>query len=229
MNQNNKIGSLIILVLVVFMFDNCSLKTSKKEYQSKAIEYLQKNDNINALNYINKAIDIDSADDVSFVIKGRIENILNNYQDALNCFNIALELNKSNTAAYYHKAMSLYLLSRYDSAIYYFNSSIKTKGSDTLYIDYKNLEIDKNGSEDIPMADIRYFRGLSYYYQNNFIAALRDFLFCETVNYNLKQTYLYIGNIYLKYDKVLEGCLYLRKADSLNNDLAERYINQFCK
>src|SRR5258705_124332 len=92
---------------------------------------------------------------------------------------------------------------------------------------YENL---KNGQptdayEDaIAIGNIRFFRGLAYYYNKNYNAATVDFEFAADQNCNKDRCFYYIGMIALDKGIYDLACKYLKLAILNGNDEAGKYL-----
>ncbi len=78
-----------------------------------------------------------------------------------------------------------------------FNSIVSQKSTGGFYIELEKNGIGKNIAKyDMPMVNIRYFRGLAFYHNNMTKSAFEDFQFCLSKNFNnsIVQT-LYGSNI----------------------------------
>jgi len=83
--------------------------------------------------------------------------------------------------------------------------------------------------QNVTMAEIRFFRGLSYYYLNQLGNAFRDLRFAADENYNVAKSFYYMGLVALKAEKNHIACKYLKLSINNGYKQAAEYLPNDCK
>ena len=229
--RNNIIITCLIFVSSFISLVSCDFKEDNFMNDiTMAISYKEKGDYKEALNYVNKSILIDSNKSFSFVLQGQIESSLEDDVAAIKSFAKAINLNQSNVSAYFYKALSFSLLNSFDSAIENFNKAIDIKqGVGKVYIEINNEHLPFEEQLNVPMYEIKYFRGLTFININKYYEALNDFEFSLLNHYMNSNCQYYIGAIYSKLGNKEKACTYLMQAKNGGNQDAEKIINKYCK
>ncbi len=227
-------GIFIIQVFFVIFLFACSQKALKDSRFENLIIDAQKNiENGNyskALILIKDAIKLDSSQSIAFLVRGKINSLLENDSSAIKDYTKAIHLNPQNTSAYFHQGVSYSLMDRDDLAINCFNEAIRTKTEGSLIFETSNNDLLIFERQiDVTMPALRFYRGKSFYNLKRDSLSLEDFLYCINTNYNKSNSLLYAGVLLLNKGVLEKGCLYLREAYVLGNEDAKRYISKFCK
>jgi len=176
-----------------------------------------------------KAIKIKTDNPIGYTLRGRALFEMDRNLDARKDFRNAVHLDSLNTTSLYYMGLISYDLNEYTMAIEYFNKAISTKGSDTLYFELNDKLSEYTYEENISMASLKYFRGICYYYNNDFINALTDLTFAANENYNKGRCFFYIGLMALTNRKEDLACKYLTL--SIQNGYLEagKYLPESCR
>jgi len=230
MTFNKRYKSLIAISIVFALFSCRDSDTKISKHIKKALEYQQEKDYSKAIDELNRAQESDGNSADLYILRGKVNSQAEKYVEALNDFSQAIAIDPKNTVAYFDQGVTYYLADKNDSAIRAFNNAIKTKGGDSLYLEFNGkLFKDKYIEADIPMPQIKYFRGLAFYSKSDNENAFNDFSFCFANKYNLKEVNLYLGVILLSSGSTKRGCDHLLTAVQLGNENAQTYINKYCK
>lgn len=221
----------IILVLVIINLLCCNHKKREAEAKLEEANLHLKNGRFDkALDdsyYIIKALPNDPA---GYIISAQALYQLDRFAEAKVQLQKALQFDPDNTSVLFHLGLNCYHLNEHTQALNFYNRAIKTKGSDTLFIEFKKSSTLKEiGRYDIPMATIRYFRGLAYYYLTNYNSALDDLLFALQNNYNKPNCFFYIGIISQDKGNITLACKYFNLAYDEGYIDAVSYLNKYCK
>lgn len=118
-------------------------------------------------------------------------------------------------------------LGQYTESIAWFNKAITAKGG----FDWvKNDFIDsKKYLLDVPIADIMLERGIVHYKADSVRKAYFDLTFCIEKNQNLKESYYYRAQTYLKSDMLKQACDDLKMAELHGEKNATEMRDKYCK
>jgi hypothetical protein len=223
------IGGFFIVLLFVQCNKIKKVRIDNKVKEAEKLQILGKYKD--ALIRINEALDIDSSVILPYIVKGKINTLIGNYSSSIQDFNKVLSLDPGNVLAYFQKGVTYSFKQSYDSSIYFYNEAIAQKGSDTLYfqLNHDNPLENEDAKCDIDMPVIRYYRGCAFYEKKSYGNALNDFDFCISSGYNKKNSFFYIGIIYISMNLYDKGCLNLKLAIENGNLDAGEYLNRYCK
>ena len=226
---------LLISLLITFL-SSCDLKTAE-QYQSEAQILFEKKDYKGAINLLNKAIIKDDKYIGAYLDRGANKGQLDDYIGAIKDFKKVLSIDSDNTLALFNIGKTYCNLKKYKLAIQFYNKAFDTKGKafdtngETVYIDLvDNKFVDLGYKNDVKKGDIFYERGIAYYNFNDLKNSFNDFKSCIQQNYNVKESYYWIGCIYLdvkKNDKACE-CFYKAKENG-DNEIEFNEIQKYCK
>lgn len=150
------------------------------------------------------------------------------YEKAKICYIDVLKKDSTNIYALFNLSLVYYNCSQYDTAIILLNKASLYKTKNGFAIDY-NEKLDLvSPSYDVSYLKICYYLGLNYYYKRNYKLGLANFSYCISNNFNLKETYLYVGAIYFENNMIDKACINFRLAKKLGNPEAEQYLQKNC-
>jgi tetratricopeptide (TPR) repeat protein len=137
------------------------------------------------------------------VLKGQIESALEQDSLAIKSFCKAAVLNPKNMSAFFFEGLSYSLLNLDDSAITCYDRAIALKKSEgqIYFEEFNNEHLPLEDQTDIPILKVRYFRGLSHFYLNDYNKAVDDFLYSIASSYEVTKSQYYLGVSYLKKEK----------------------------
>ena len=141
-----------------------------------------------ALEYLNKAISLDSNYAVAYNNRGNTWAVKGNYDRAISDYNKAIELNPRDAKAYYNRGIAWYKKGNYDQAISDFNKAIElnpryaevynNRGS-TWYVkgnyDWAISDYNKAIELNPGYAAAHITRGIAWYVKGNYDRAVSDF------------------------------------------------------
>lgn len=135
---------------------------------------------------------------------------------------------KSNIISLYKLGLISYLQDDHLAAIGYFEDAISKKSSGNIVFDFgssnSNVAIDPY---DISYIEIAYWLGKTYYYNNNPNRALELFNDCISHKYNLPDSYLFRGGIFIGIGKKNEACRDFDSSAYLGNSVAKEFLTKY--
>jgi tetratricopeptide (TPR) repeat protein len=158
-----------------------------------------------ALEYLNKAISLDSNYTYAYVNRGAAWAVKGNYDRAVSDFNKAIELNPGYAIAYHNRGLTWANKGNYDRAVSDFNKAIEL---------------------DPEFADAYGNRGVAWVKKGNYDRAISDYNKAIELNPEYVSTYYNLGNAWANkgnYDRAISD---YNKAIELNQGYAEAYINR---
>jgi len=113
----------ILLILVALCFNASSQNATDKYYQMGITSY--KNGKFSeAIQYLNKAIEIDPLNAGAYHNRGLSKGSLGDYRGAISDYNIVIELNPYHAETYFNRGVAKYGLNDYDGAIKDYNVAL---------------------------------------------------------------------------------------------------------
>lgn len=223
-----KILYLFFLLLIVSSCKNEEMES--KAHLKKALNFEKANKYELSLDELNEAIRLDSRKSNLYAFRGKILGFLERDSLAIQDLDRAIALNPKNISAYYYKGVSLTYLKQYESAIKNFNNAISLKSEGGVVFDvnpnnFQNFE----EKVDIPIASLKFNRGISFYEFGQNALALNDFYSAMDGNFNVSLCKYYIGLIYINKRDTIKGCSFLKEAMLEGNVESEKYFSQYCK
>jgi tetratricopeptide (TPR) repeat protein len=226
----------LLISLLITILSSCVLKTAE-QYQSEAQILFEKKDYKGAINLLNKAIIKDDKYIGAYIDRGANKSALDDDLGAIEDFKKILLIDPDNTLALFNIGKMYCNLKEYKLSIEFYNKAFDTKGKaidtngNTIYSDLvDNKFVDLGYKYDVKGGDIFYERGIAYYNFNDLKNSFNDFKSCIQQNYNVKESYYWIGCIYLdvkKNDKACE-CFYKAKENG-DNEVEFNEIQKYCK
>ena len=148
------------IILIVFLF-SCDNKTSDY-YYNLACDEEAKGNWTNAINYLDKALEINPQDIQALNNRGYDYLELKNYNNAQADFEKMIELDQYCPGAYYAIGYLNFEVKNYDKAILYFDKAIKLKGGGPAFIEHVNNQYTKSPySMDVPIEKINKYKTLA--------------------------------------------------------------------
>ncbi|HEX7903809.1 MAG TPA: tetratricopeptide repeat protein [Chitinophagaceae bacterium] len=212
-----------------FFLVACNNKDERNSmYLKNAFEDLKSNRFSDAYKNANKAINIKSDNPTAFILRGRSSFEMGHLKIARKDFEYALKLDVKNISALYYLGLISYDLDDFNEAEIYFNKAIILKGTDSVYFESSNRFSEFTYDENVSMPELRFFRGLSYYYMNQYKKAANDFIFVASEDYNKGECYFYIGAMALDEKNNVLACKYLNLALENGYKEASKYLSHAC-
>jgi hypothetical protein len=225
------VRSIIVSFLVVFLSASCNIHN---EMKFKRLINEAKTDISNeqfdrGLKSINEAIKIEPDTMIVYSIRGELYYLTHKYDLAIKDFKTALSY-QSSSQSYFYIGLNFFNLDQDDSAIYYYNRAIQTMGTGEIYIEVNPAgPLGGRYTDDVPMEAIRYYRGVSSYLLGRYKDAHLDFRFSVSKNFNVGDSYLYMGIMEIDLENDSLGCKYLKLAVENRGTNAEKYLLEYCK
>lgn len=194
----------LFLLLVPFLTSS----QTAEDYYNKGDESLQKNDYSGAINYFNKAIELNPDYASAYFARGSCYNLLQKNDEAIKDLSKAIKLESDFFSAYYMRGCAYSDMKKYDEAIKDFNKAIElNSGSAEYYFD----------------------RGNAYYRSTKYDEALKDFN--KTIELKPEaDAFFNRGLTKIMLGKTDDGCADLKKAQSMgfNADLVKANMDTYC-
>lgn len=223
----NRVYCLLLFLII------CLSCSNKEEVLNQRIDKINeniKNGNLrDALYMINESIKR-YPDEVRFIsLRGDVYYRMKNYTDSKSDYRMSMNINPNNVSIVFFVGLDNFFLEQYDSAVYYFNKAIALKGSDTAYIDYNPNSSINGYINDVSMVVIRYYRGISYFFNDDYKNSINDLNFSLSNNFNKGKCYFYFGLIESGLSNKDQACKYFNLALSNGISQAEKYITDSCR
>ena len=220
------------LIFAFFALLSCKTDKSAKleSYIKRYFSYIENKNYEGAIAQIDKAIHLDNTISRLYVLRGRVNAILEKYSLAIKDYSKAQELDPSNVSAFFYKGVAYSLVDLDLQAIEEFNSALRRKTKNGIVFD---ITISESQSykfhNDILTSEIRFNRGISLYNIKKDSLALADFEYCIQNKYEEAKSLFYAGVIQLTMGASSKGCLNLNKALAKGEYKAEMYLTKFCQ
>lgn len=221
---------ILFISFIITLLSSCDLKTPE-EYKSEAQILFKKKDYKGAINLLNKAIIKDDKCIDAYIDRGANKSALNDYLGAIQDFKKILLISPDNTLALFNIGKMYCNLKEYKLSIEYYNKAFDSKGGDIGYLDLAdNKFVDLGYKYDVKGKEIFYERGIAYYNFNDLKNSFNDFKTCIKQNYNVKESYYWLGYIYLSAKRNDKACECFQKAKE-NGDMEVELneMKKYCK
>ncbi|MBB3696585.1 tetratricopeptide repeat protein [Flammeovirga yaeyamensis] len=185
----NKKVSLIIgtLLLIIIYF----LPNTNKDKYNFALGYYENDNNEKSLEYINQIIENDDTFSDAYVLKGRLQQDIYDFDSAIVNYDKAIELDTNNTEALYYRGIVHHNMKNYEAAIQDLKDPIERKyNTVTAY----------------------QARGESYFKLNEYQKAIYDFNEAAVLKKGNITAYRGLGKTYVKLEEFDKGIEYFEKA-----------------
>jgi tetratricopeptide (TPR) repeat protein len=152
---------IIISILILLGFYSCDNKTSDY-YYNLACDEEQKGNLPAAINYLDKALEINPKDIGALNNRGYDYLELKKYDLAKSSFQKMVDLDNNCPGAYYGLGYLNYKLQNYENAISYFDTVIKIKGGGPLFLEHVDNPYTKSPfSMDVSIEKVYKYKNLS--------------------------------------------------------------------
>ena len=220
---------LLLIIFSIIILTGCDFKSSE-DYRNEANKLEQKEKFKEAILLLDKAIEKDPSNIKALLDRAVDKSTIEDFKGAIDDYSKVIDLDSDNGLSYLNRGKNKKRLEDYKGAITDFDRSISTKGGELIYMDKVENSFVKTGFEyDIKMEEIKFERGIAYYYIDSLKRAFDDFNFCIQKNFELPDSYYWRGLIYLSYNMKYEGCNDLNKAMELGYLDAKDLLDQNCK
>jgi len=182
----------------------------------------------NAIRLLNETIKAYPKLMEAYLSRGVDKSLINDYKGAIIDYNKVIELDPKNTLALYNIGNNYKRLSDNLKAISYYNKAFATKGGELIYLDMKPNNFVKSSNFDVEGSAIFYERGLAYYRADSLKKAFKDLRICISSNYQVKESYYFVGLIYEAYQMKTDACKCLLKSTQLGDEYAPSEFKKYC-
>jgi tetratricopeptide (TPR) repeat protein len=203
-------------------------------FRMRAYARLNLDKNTEALSDCDSALKYLSSDYMSMTYKGIAYNNLNKYRDGILAFNKSIKYKIDFSDSYLNRGISYYYLGMLNKAMDDFNKTISFNNEDLyaryyrgiIYLEHKEFKkaiLDFSIVLKISPFMIQAInkRIISYYNFGNFTEAINDAQKSISIDSLNPLPYKYMGLILIEENKVIEGCQYLKKSESLGLKVEE--------
>ncbi|WP_420570851.1 tetratricopeptide repeat protein [Kordia sp.] len=224
------------VVLLVFTFSSCGF-TTEEEYYNRAMNHEEKLDYINAIVMLDKAIARNPDYKDALIFRGYCKSQIGKLREGTNDYQKALKLEPNNTLTLFNLAGNYNETKDYEKSIEYYNKALRSKylKKCDATTEGKLLEIispfgnsEETGYE-VKICELQYWRGLSYYENKEYDAAIRDLKKSIKGNFDNYGAYYYLGDIYLKKEELQKACQNFSLAADLGNIEAAKKVAEICQ
>ena len=209
-------------------------------YYLKAKEFNNKKNWDFAINYLEKSIESDSRNRISYILLGNIYENITMYENARKWYRKALFEDMDNTSEFYGLIANTYFKeNRFDEAMTYYNRALKNnKNYISTYYNiaeiYKNKqdfdkaeEIYKKAIQISPDYIAPYYQiGNLYFNKKNYAVAIDWYKKALEIEPNEELVNYYIGIAYKKQKKLKEAIEHLKIAAYCGNDDAVKELRE---
>ncbi len=195
------------LLLLVFFFVFGQPSQTPKELTQRAIDFYERRDYMEAIVYLNKAIEIDPKYAQAYLVRGNIKSEFEDFHGAMKDYNHALDFNPKMADAYFERGNAKMKLQDYYGAIADFSS--------TITLNENHIEA--------------YFRrGKAKQFLQAYEDAINDCSKIISINPKNVDAWYMRGLLRIEFGNVKEGCLDLSKAGELGDVKAYETIKEKC-
>lgn len=166
----------------------------------------------------------------AYMLSCDIQLYFKNYQEAKGFLYKALTVNSQNVYTLFNLGKVYSYEKKYDSAIYFFKYAAKLKSNNGVVVQKTNefYETTEQAVFDVEYFEIIFNNALASYHAHYLLDANNEFEYCIRNNKKLKESYFFLGLIYLEiqqYEKVCKNMLLAKENGNLE---AEVYITKYC-
>lgn len=221
---------IFFVFLLAFLHTSCNDGSKERHFYDQAI-YLDGIGNYSeAIIYWTKVIKENDKNIEAYVNRAVDFSYLGEYQKAIEDYTRVLNIDENNTLSFFNRGKNYIRIEDYTKAVSDFNSAVKTKGSEFLSVDKSNwLKPSEDYKYDVVLKEILYERGIANFYLENYEQALKDFEYCNGVNFEKKDVLQWKGYIYLNYGMTTEACNSFKEAKDLGNIEVYLEIKKYCE
>jgi tetratricopeptide (TPR) repeat protein len=178
-----------------------------KELTQRAIDFYEKRDYMEAIVYLNKAIELDPKYAQAYLVRGNIKSEFEDFHGAMKDYNQALEYNPKMSEAFFERGNAKMKLQDYYGAIADFSS--------TIALNENHIEA--------------YFRrGKAKQFLQAYEDAINDCSKIISINPKNVDAWYMRGLLRIDFGDVVHGCLDLSKAGELGDVKAYETIKEKC-
>jgi superkiller protein 3 len=193
-----------------------------------------------ALEYYQKAIDINPNHADAYYNMGNAYHYLKNYAESIRCYQKAIDINPNYADAYYNMGIAYANLKNYNEALRHYQKAISIDPNyaaayhnmGSAYIDLKNYaEAIRCYKKAIAInnpnhADAYYSMGNAYQYLKNYAEAIRCYKKAVELNPNYANAYINMGIAYAHLGNKKEHVKNYQQAARLGNSIAQEALRE---
>ena len=224
--------SKLYFILVILSLFLTSCQSKKKLFERlirSAKEDLSAQKYDQALKKLNVAIDMAPATESGYLLRGRLLYETGKYIESKNDFREVIKFNHLSVLAFFYLGLNSSALEQHDSAILFYNQAYTINGGDRFQLEITNQGIGKYLTEYVERKEILFYRGVSYYLNNDYRHAYQDFSYAINRNCNVEKSYMYLGLMETDLDNAPLGCKYLKLAVENGEEDAKKYQTERCR
>jgi tetratricopeptide (TPR) repeat protein len=214
------------------IFSSCDIRTAD-EYYNLAFNLEEKGEYEKAIGYLDKAIEKRPNFKPALLNRGADKSALENYTGAIEDYEKIIAFDSDNTLTLINIGNNYKRLKLYDKSISYYTRAINTKGaikSDSIFIEITWFgEKEKESDYYVPQYEIEFERGISYAYSKKYRLAIKDLEQSIKYNYELPDSFSWIGEAYYHLKDTTNARKFLTKASKYGMLDARELLNKIEK
>jgi len=206
--------NIVFILIISYLFCSCDFKTAE-QYYDLAYELEEKGEYNNAIKLLNKAIEKNPKFRPALLNRGADKSALEDYEGAINDYKKIIAFDSDNTLTLMNIGNNYKRLKQYDKSIEYYTRALETKGAiqSSIFIDFNTKgKWDKDSDYNIQKHKIEFERGISYVYSKKYNLAIKDLRQSIKFNYELPDSYSWIGEAYYYINDTINAKKFLTKA-----------------
>ncbi|MGH1387933.1 tetratricopeptide repeat protein [Kordia sp.] len=224
------------LIFFFLIFYSCDFIT-EEEYYSRALNHEDKRDYQGAIVLLDKAIARKPDYKDAFIFRGYCKAQMGNIKESTVDYLKALKLEPNNTMILFNLAINYNDISNFEEGIKYYTKALESKylktcdatTEETLLEIVSPFDNSNETGYEIKVCELYYWRGISYYKNKEYDAAIRDLKEAIKVNFNKYEAYYYLGEIYLKKEDFQNACKNFSLAADIGNAEAVKKMKELCQ
>lgn len=219
-----------LVIIVMLFFTSCDFKSAETYYQEASILEDQKLYS-DAIPLLDKAIQKNPKFIDAYINRGVNKSIIGKFNEAISDFNKVIQLDPDNVLALYNKAGTLVDLEEYGKAIEFYNKCLNLKGGEFVNFDWNknSYYLTDQAMYDVDSKLIHFERGVAYYMADSIQRAYRAFEGSIANNYNVKQSYYYLGGVWYASGNLEKACQCYKKAMKMKDYDSQQLFLKYCK
>ena len=217
-----------IILTVLLLLTSCDFKSSQ-DYFNEAEKLSEQGKYKEAIELLNKAIDIDNNYIGAYINRGADKSALGDFKGAIEDYNSVLKIDHDNTLALFNIGNNNKRLNDFKTAIENYNKAFDSKGGQQVYLDLTPNDFVDSNEFDVPGCQIHYERGIAYYNIDSLQKAVNDFSASINMNYMTAECHCWLGYIYISSGQTDVACKNFRRSMELGDKDAEVELSKYCK
>jgi tetratricopeptide (TPR) repeat protein len=241
--QNKEYNEFVSETDILIESNKFDLQQLNALYYKRAIAFYEMNRNEEALNSINKSLNINDDYFESLMLKAQIFESLVRFDSAIVYYTKCIEQNFDADKCYNNRGLIYYnYKNRFNDALNDFNEAIRINNNDGFYYNNKGLVLEELGESDSAIIYFDYAlnsdslnsiillnKSVSLFSIKDSLGALVTINKAVTLSPNSDILLLNRGLLFIQLNKFENACEDLIKSSSLGNKEANSYISKYCK